>query len=57
MTQESQGNIYEDPQFKVALFAKAPGDPPPNGDPPEGDPPPNGDPPEGDPPPNGDGDH
>lgn len=44
MTQNS--HIYEDPQFDRALFARAPGDPPPNGDPPEGDPPPNGDPPE-----------
>lgn len=58
MTQESQGNIYEDTQVNIGLFARdpiAPGDPPPNGDPPEGDPPPNGDSPEGDPPLNGDG--
>jgi hypothetical protein len=54
MTQNSHPGIYEDPQFNISLFAREPGDPPPNGgDEPtdEGDPPPNGG--EGDPPPNG----
>jgi hypothetical protein len=55
MTQNSHTSIYEDPQFNVALFAREPGDPPPNGGDPEppdeGDPPPNGG--SGDPPPNG----
>ncbi|MEO8433305.1 MAG: hypothetical protein ABI596_00290 [Pyrinomonadaceae bacterium] len=59
MTQNSHTMRYEDPQFIVPLFAKQPGDPPPNGglvppaddEPEEGDPPPNGG--TGDPPPNG----
>lgn len=62
MTQNSHTMNYEDPQFIVPLFAKQPGDPPPNGglaepdgdelaEPTEGDPPPNGG--TGDPPPNG----
>jgi hypothetical protein len=53
---------FEDPLFNVGLFAEAPADPTPEGDPPpnldeppEGDPPPNLDPPvDGDPPPNED---
>ena len=64
MTENSHTSIHADHPFLVGLFARQPGDPPPNGGeaPPddetldgepttEGDPPPNGG--AGDPPPNG----